>query len=126
MIHKICSFIVVKSNINLLICISGTMARWTLEYNTYLSCLLDDVTGTEEMVKIRQDYCKIYDCIMSNNIQNLKKYFTGSKAEGLNIPGSDEDYMQDINNTCDIEVSESLLQLNQSTRKNKFILVTDE
>ena len=102
------------------------MSRWTLEHNAYLSCLLDDVTGTEEMVKIRQESCKFDDCIMSCNIRNMQKYFTGSKAEGLNLPGSDEDYMHDLNNTCDIEVSESLLQLFQSTRRNKFVLVTDE
>ena len=100
------------------------MANWTLEHNTYLSYLLDDVTGTEEMVKIRQDYCKICDCIMSSNIHNMQKYFTGSKAEGLELPGSDEDYMYDVNNIYDLEVSESSLQLFQSTRKNKIILVT--
>ena len=102
------------------------MARWTLEHNTYLSCLLDEVTGTEEMVKIRQDYCRIDDCITSSNIQNLQKYFTGSKAEGLDLLGSDEDYMHDLNHPYDIEVSESLLQLLASTRKNKFVLVTDK
>ena len=102
------------------------MARWTLEHNTYLSCLLDYVTGTEEMVKIIQDFCKIYDCIASCNMHNTQRYFTGSKAEGLDLPGSDEDYMQDINNMYDIEVSESLIQLNQSTRKNKFVLVSDK
>ena len=102
------------------------MERWTLEHNTYLSCLLDDITGTREMVKIRKDHCKIVDCIISTNMLNMHKYFTGSKAEGLDLPGSDEDYMNDYDYICDIEISESSLHLLQSTRKNKFVMVTDE
>ena len=102
------------------------MAGWTLEHNTYLSCLLDDVTGTEEMVKIKQDYCKIDDRIMSSDVDNIQKYFTGSKAEGLDLPGSDRDFMHDFNNIFDLEVSESLIQLFQSTRRHKFILKPDE
>ena len=102
------------------------MARWTLEHNIYLSCLLDDVTGTQEMVKIRQDYCKITDRIMSSNIDNVQIFFTGSKAEGLDLPGSDEDYMYDLNNIFDIEFSESLPQLFQSIQRNKFTLKPDE
>ena len=76
-------------------------------------------------MKIRHDYCRIDDRITSSNIQNLQRYFTGSKAEGLDLPGSDEDYMHGLNNPYDIEVTESLLQLLASTRRNKFVLVTD-
>ena len=101
------------------------METWTPEHNTYLSYLLDDVTGTEEMVKMRQDYCKIVDFIGSNNSENANKYYTGSKAEGLELPGSDEDYMMDINDVFDIEVSESTEELVQSTRANKVLIVTD-
>ena len=95
------------------------------EHNTYLSSLLDDVTGTEESVKTRQDYCKIKDCVWSINLENVNRYFTGSKAEGLDLPGSDEDYMIDINEFKDIEVSESLYDLARSMRRNKFLIVTD-
>ena len=102
-----------------------TMEGWTPEHNTYLSCLLDDVTGTEEMVKIRRDYCKILDCTLSSNQSSTNRYFTGSKAEGLDLQGSDEDYMFDINNGFDIEVSESIEDLVQSPRTNKLIIVTD-
>ena len=103
----------------------ATMGSWTPEHNTYLSCLLDDVTGTEEMVKIRNDYCKIHDCISSCNLYGTNRYYTGSKAEGLYLPGSDNDYMLDIDDLMDIAVSDSILDLFQSTRKNKFLVVTD-
>ena len=102
-----------------------TMESFTPEQNLLLSCLLDDVTGTEEMVKIRRDFCKITDCFRSCNRYNCNRYYTGSKAEGLDLPGSDDDYMLDINNMFDIEVSESEQSLVQSTRRNKLLIVTD-
>ena len=37
------------------------------------------------------------DCIGSCDHWTRARYFTGSKAEGLNLPGSDEDFMYDIN-----------------------------
>ena len=101
------------------------MADWSPEHNTYLSTLLDDVTGTEEAVMVRQDYCKIRDCIRSINPENVNWYYTGSKAEGLNLPDSDDDFMMDTNNKYDIEVSESMNDLVQSTRRNKLLIVTD-
>ena len=101
------------------------MEGWTPENNTYLSCLLDDVTGTEEMVKMRHDFCKIRDCIRSCNRSSTNSYYTGSKAEGLDLRGSDDDYMVDINNAYDIEVSESIEDLVRSTHANKLLIVTD-
>ena len=77
------------------------MTSWTPARSILLSQLLDDVVGTEEMVRIRQDYCRIYDCLMSTpDSNNDKVYYTGSKAEGLDLPGSDNDVMFDINNTA--------------------------
>ena len=102
------------------------MESCTPEHNTYLSCLLDDVTGTEEVVKTRQDFCKIYHCIKSVNSSNCNMYYTGSKAEGLDLQDSDKDYMIDSNNLFDIEVSQSTEDLVHSTHKNKFLIVTDD
>ena len=101
------------------------MADWSREHNSYLSILLDDVTGSEEGVRIRQDACKIKDCVRSIYPKNVNVYFTGSKAEGLDLPGSDKDFMIDINNLGDIEVSESLQDLVRSTRRNKLLIITD-
>ena len=101
------------------------MASWTPESNRYLSCLLDDVSGTEEMVAMRKYFCKIFDCMLSCNNINDNIYFTGSKAEGLDLPSCDEDYMLDKNNVLDIEVSESRYDLMQSTRTNKLLIITD-
>ena len=99
------------------------MAEWSTEHNKYLSALLDDVTGSEEGVMIGQDYCKITDCVRSIDGNNV--YYTGSKAEGLDLPGSDNDFMFDINNMFDTEVSESLEDLVQSTRRNRLLIITD-
>ena len=100
------------------------MGSWTLEHNEYLSCLLDNVTGTEKMVRIRKDYCKIHDSVRSC-ISKCSIYYSGSRAEGLDLPSSDDDYMEDINDRCDIDVAESIKALFQSTRANKFQMITD-
>ena len=101
------------------------MANWSPEHNTFLSALLDNVTGTEEIVRIRMDYCKIHGYISSSLPDKVNKYYTGSKAEGLHLPGSDDDFMYDINVIYDIEVSESVHDLVRSTRRNKLLIVTD-
>ena len=101
------------------------MANWSPEHNTFLSALLDDVTGTEEIVRIRMDYCKILDCISSSLPDKVNNYYTGSKAEGLDLPWSDDDFMYDINGIYDIEVSESIQELVRSTRRNKLLIITD-
>ena len=81
------------------------MASWTPERSSILSALLDEVVGTQEMVAIRQDHCMIQDCLMS---KPFKTYFTGSKAEGLDLPGSDLDFMTDMNDWLHIKVIQSL------------------
>ena len=72
-----------------------------------LSLLLDVVVGTKEEITIRQDYCRLYDCLAST-IDQQNNYFTGSKAEGLELPGSDKDVMLDINENHHMEVIQSL------------------
>ena len=74
-------------------------------------------------MRIRRYFCKIEDVVLSINGPNA--YFTGSKAEGLDLPGSDHDFMIDINEVYDIEVSESLYNLDNSTRRNKLLIVTN-
>ena len=101
------------------------MAEWSPDHNTYLSALLDDVTGTNEIVRTRQEDCKIRDCIRSTNHDSVNTYYTGSRAEGLDLPGSDDDFMYDINESGDIEVSELLQDLVQSTRRNRLLIITD-
>ena len=101
------------------------MDNWSPEDNRYLSSLLDGVTGTEEIVKMRQDYCRIYDCLHAKNVHPHSSHFTGSLAEGMDLPGSDEDYIFDINDYYDIGVSDSLQELAQSTQTNKFLFITD-
>ena len=78
------------------------MSRWSPDRSSLLSLLLDEVTGTQEAMEIRQDYAMISDHLMSCS-PSVKQYFTGSKAEGLDLPGSDEDFMYDINNYFNVK-----------------------
>ena len=83
------------------------MSGWTPERSTLLSMLLDEVTGTPEMIEIRQDFCRLDDCILSLKA-GTHVYFTGSKAEGLDLPGSDWDYMFDFNEEFKLEITQTV------------------
>ena len=80
------------------------MSRWTPDRSVLLSLLLDEVTGTQNAIEMRQDYCMIWECLTAKQVPWLpnklsaKIHYTGSRAEGLDLPGSDDDYMKDINN----------------------------
>ena len=100
------------------------MASWTPTRSVLLSQLLDDVVGTEEMVKIRQDYCRIWDCINSTGT-NITTYYTGSRTEGLDLPGSDKDCMLDINNKNDMHVIQSQPDAHATMHTNLFLMSTD-
>ena len=95
------------------------MSRWSPHHSAMLSFLLDDVTGTEEAVAIRQDYCRIRDFLTPVNS------YTGSKAEGLDLPGSDDDFMSDFNNICSMKVVQSLLEMSDTSSCNVFLLCTE-
>ena len=87
------------------------MSRLTPEQSTILSLLLDEVTGSEETIHARQDYCKVRDILEPINeptFVNRNRFFTGSKSEGLDLPGSDEDFMREINDMFGINVTQSL------------------
>ena len=99
------------------------MSRWSPARSTLLSLLLDKVTGTKEQISIRQDYCRLHDCIASMGLQQ-SCYYTGSKAEGLDLPGSDDDYMADINDIYGIEVIQSSREASNSSA-NTLLLCTE-
>ena len=82
------------------------MASWRPDHSMLLSLLLDTVVGTKEMIAIRQDYCVLRDCLTSA-LSKDNEYFTGSKAEGLDLLGSDLDFMEDWNNITKIRVIQS-------------------
>ena len=95
----------------------STMASWTPDHSTVLSALLDEAIGTNEMIETRQDYCRIHDCLRLNFFgEGDGIYFTGSKAEGLDLPGSDKDYMWDMNKELNIKVIQSLDMLDEKSR----------
>ena len=78
------------------------MSRWSPDRSSLLSFLLDEVTGTHEAIEMRQDFAMMTECFPS--ISSWKFYYTGSRAEGLDLPGSDIDFMFDINNHYDYNV----------------------
>ena len=83
------------------------MPIWTPDHSLILSLLLDVVVGTKEEIAIRQDYCRLVDSLYAIT-REQKTYYSGSKAEGLDLPGSDRDLMLDINEKYQIEVIQSL------------------
>ena len=102
------------------------MANWTPERSVILSLMLDEVSGTEEMVATRQDFCRVSDC-MASYYHNTVHYYTGSKAEGLDLPGSDHDFMLDINDIYNIRVAQTTQEARvaSSPRISSLLLCTD-
>ena len=102
------------------------MSNWTSARSILLSQLLDDVVGTEEMVHIRQDFCRIFDCINSTlDTSNNNTYYTGSKAEGLDLPGSDDDVMIDINNLAKLLIIQQIQDVSTLVQRNDFYMKTE-
>ena len=102
------------------------MANWTPSNSILLSLLLDDVVGTEEMVHIRQDYCRIWGCLASiKDPDNDNFYYTGSRAEGLDLPGSDDDVMFDINNKLKILIIHKRQDAPTVEQRNVFFMKTE-
>ena len=102
------------------------MANSTAERSTILSLMLDEVSGTEEIINTRQDACRVWDCMMSCGL-NTGFYYTGSKAEGLDLPGSDHDFMWDINDRYNIRVAQTTQETHvaSSMRSATLLLCTD-
>ena len=100
------------------------MSSWTPDHSSLLSRLLDTVTGTRGAIDIRQDFCRIFDSVQSV-MGGLPIYYTGSKSEGLDLPGSDDDFMIEINGTKNIEIKQSSDGGQSVDNKNVFIMETD-
>ena len=98
------------------------MSRWGPQNSALLSLLLDDVTGNEEAVAIKQDFCRLLDTLIPFNVTS---YYTGSKAEGLDLPGSDKDFMFDINDVLSIKVVQSSHEMSDTSFCNVFLLCTE-
>ena len=100
------------------------MSRWSPDRSKMLSILLDEVTGDQETIHIRNDHCLIKERVMSTT--RTPMYYTGSRSEGLDLPGSDDDYMFDINESCyGIEVIQSLDEASNTSSNTVLYLRTD-
>ena len=98
------------------------MSRWTTEESSLLSLVFGMVVGSPERIAIKQDFCKLLDCLVSK--ENVNAYFTGSKAEGLYLPGSDHDFMFDVNIRDEIKVVQTLIEVDQTNDYNVFHMCT--
>ena len=101
------------------------MASWTPQFSTLLSLLLEKIVGTQHMIDTRQDYCKILECVNSTATRR-NIYYTGSKAEGLDLLGSDDDYMADINTEYNIKVIQELDENTRTSTNSTFLMVTEK
>ena len=103
------------------------MSNLTAARSVLLSQLLDDVVGSEEMVHIRQDFCRLSDCILSARCgqQKVNFYYTGSKGEGLDLPGSDDDIMLDINDIKSVQVIQTEEDAKDAASRNVFTISTE-
>ena len=100
------------------------MATWTPQHSTVLSLLLDAIVGTQEMIQTRQDYCRILDCSYAA-IMKKNRFYTGSKSEGLEMIGSDDDYMLEINIDCNIKVIQSIDENTSTSHYSTFLMSTE-
>ena len=100
------------------------MPGWTPDHSMILSLLLDVKVGTKEAIAMRQDFCRIRDsfCLLP---QHSNGYFTGSKSEGLDLPGSDEDYMIDINKMIRIGVIQAFDENTGFNLNSIFVMSTE-
>ncbi|CAC5355056.1 unnamed protein product [Mytilus coruscus] len=86
--------------------------------------MCDEIVGSEKVVKYRRLFFKVYEYVQ-NNFLSPSKYFipSGSKAEGLNLPGSDIDIM--LISKHYIVCGSKPETLNRMRALNKQILIID-
>ena len=100
------------------------MSNWTSRHSVLMSKLLDDVIGTREIIAIRHDYLRHNKYISSVNFGQIS-YLIGSQSEGLELPKSIKDEIQDINVRENLEVIQQGQAVPWSHREQIFEIVTD-
>ena len=102
------------------------MSGMTPDRSSFLSFLLDEVVGTEEIIKIRRDFCRINDRVLLTGLpMRCNWHYTGSRAEGLDLPGSDNDVMQDINDMIHFNVVQKLEDVTETFPYGLYVMCTD-
>ena len=69
-------------------------------------------------------YTYIYNII--SHITQTVTHYMGSKAEGLDLPGSDDDYMYDINDKAKVTVIQSTHDPHDASSQNTLYLCTND
>ena len=100
------------------------MSFWRPRHSVLLSVLLDDVIGTPEIIGTRQELCRQKDCV-NVRVTGDPVHYTGSQSEGLELPGSDKDFMQVINKTEKLEILEQDKSVSQPNGRYRFVVVTN-
>ena len=103
------------------------MCSMTPERSAILSMMMDDVVGTPEMIKIRRDFCRICDHLLWSTLPiHANWHYTGSKAEGLDLPGSDDDTMVDVNDVFHLTVVRTLDNIPETSPSYGLFLMCTE
>ena len=127
--HITRSYIVITKGVIFLLLVYQfryTTSRMTPERASLLSLLLDEVVGTQGIIKLRRDFCRIFDRLLVTGLpQQFNWYYTGSRAEGLDLPGSDNDMMTDINDTFQLTVIQTLDNIPQTFLYSVYLMCTD-
>ena len=85
--------------------------------------MCDEVVGSEKVVNYRRQFFNVLDDVWNHCGGNWHSISSGSKAEGLNLPGSDYDLMY-INNDIHVYELEDVLS-NYHDLKTELNLVLD-
>ena len=71
-----------------------------------------------------QDNCRLLDSIWSAKT-GYTSYYTGSRSEGLDLPGSDDDYMLDVNYMLNFKVVQSVHEISDASICEEFFMCTE-
>jgi len=80
------------------------------------------VVGSEKDIRIRQHMFLIMDKILNKESTALTQVSSGSLAEGLDLPGSDQDIMFVLN---DVQVIQNVQHMNLSSRYTTLLVEDD-
>ena len=100
---------------------------WSPDRSAILSLLLHEVTGSQKAIHSRQDFYRLQDALASSTLGTT--HYTGSKAEGLDLPGSDIDVMVDVDRVfpigLQIKVVQSFNESSDRSQQDVFSVCTE-
>ena len=88
--------------------------------------MCDEVVGSEKVVNFRRQFFNVYDDMCNHRGYNDWHFISsGSKAEGLNLPGSDFDVMH-VNKSIHVYEFDDILSIYHDLRTNNNLVLDFE